>query len=239
MALLGFLAISFNTQAELVNNGSFDGDVANGFDVATTVDRRKSGEGLPSGWSLVTSGAIYNTPDTLNATTNSGGILGEVSAGFRATPDTTTDQGTWVGIGRHIDKSGSQNEQFGQTITGFIDGQEYTVSWLEGNFGVDVSVSGSELYNSANRVVATLGSTTLDSGDIIGIGSDWYTRTFSFTASATSHDLSFEIAGPASSYLSIDDVSIVAVSAVPEPQTWALMAAGLMLLGLQSRKRQA
>lgn len=71
----------------------------------------------------------------------------------------------------------------------------------------------------------------------------WINQTMSFTATSTSQVLSFLAVGtptglPPVSLL--DGVSMVdTVAAVPEPQTWALMLAGIGAIGVALRKRRS
>ncbi|MDB5998673.1 MAG: hypothetical protein JWP52_372 [Rhizobacter sp.] len=63
---------------------------------------------------------------------------------------------------------------------------------------------------------------------------------FTMTAAGTSSSLAFNFLNPQSYWL-IDDISVNAsVAAVPEPETYALMGAGLMLVaGMVHRRRKA
>jgi hypothetical protein len=82
-------------------------------------------------------------------------------------------------------------------------------------------------------------SVTADIFDPVGIGS--YDFTGNFTGSATSF---LTIGGPivapkGTSYFGTVTVSAVPVSAVPEPGTYALMLAGLGVMGVVARRRKS
>ncbi len=61
--------------------------------------------------------------------------------------------------------------------------------------------------------------------------------TYSFTASATSTTLAFQGMGPTfNSYPQLDNISVTA--AVPEPESYAMLLAGLGVVGTVSRRRR-
>jgi len=235
---MSFFAFS-NAQAELVNNGSLTGTVANG----QVAGGQNSRLGLPVEWRApVDSGATNNSPDTMNVG-NYAGISGNTTS-FRAAPSASPDGGTWVGTA--FDALQSLNEKFGQAINGFNIGTTYELSWYDANFGGIATNNGEILnrYNSPNFYQATLsnsaGSPILNTfnGNSRPVGTGWEQQSFSFVASQASYFLTFGLGSTESSYMSIDGISINAVAAIPEPQTWALMAGGLFLIGFNARKRQ-
>lgn len=222
-----------NAQAELVTNGSLSGEIING----AVQFGQNTRSGLPAEWrSLVTKGATNNSPDTMDVN-NYGGLPASII--FRATPSASPDGGTWVGIAR--DSSISTNEVFGQAVSGFTIGTTYQLSWFDANFGGLVTGR----YDDPNFFVATLSDSATSNaletftGTSRPVAEGWAQQSFSFIASQTNYFLTLGLGSSVnSSYMSIDGISINAVAAVPEPQTWALMAGGLLLIGFNARKRQ-
>lgn len=73
---------------------------------------------------------------------------------------------------------------------------------------------------------------------IANVGSDWTQYVFSnLVASSGSTVLSFT--GTESGYLFLDDVSVATVAAVPEPATYAMLLAGIGMVGVAARRRRA
>lgn len=173
--------------------------------------------GTPTGW--VT---LSGSPDTMNALNNVGvsGLLD-----FGATPSASPDGGTWVGIGSDV----SFVERFGQTLSGLVVGTTYVLSWSAGNFGY--SPLG---YVGANAIRASLDGLAIGTGATLALGSQWVSEAVTFTATSASQILSFQLDTSAHSYMSIDGIALAAV--VPEPQSLALMLAGLACAGLAVRR---
>ncbi len=107
----GFWLASGTVRAQVVNNGSLTGPIANA--------------SVPDGWN-----SINGTPDTMDANNNVG-VSGLQD--FGAAPSASPDGGTWVGIGSEA----GFIETFGQTVTGLTLGTHYAVTWSNGNFGVE------------------------------------------------------------------------------------------------------
>jgi hypothetical protein len=64
----------------------------------------------------------------------------------------------------------------------------------------------------------------------------WASNSFTFVAAETSTSLFFAGGYNAGHYIGLDNVS---VTAVPEPETYAMMLAGLGALGFMGRRRKA
>ena len=71
------------------------------------------------------------------------------------------------------------------------------------------------------------------------ISADWTQFQYTFTAANVSSYYYLHFHGPAGTAgLDVDSVSISAVTAVPEPESYAMMVAGLAALGFMTRRRQ-
>ena len=142
-ALAASLLLSLAAHAEsLVVNGSLTGPIAN--------------MGTPTGWT-----ALAGTPDTMDASNNMG------VSGFQyfgANPSASPDGGTWVGLAYNAGIN--YVEQMGQTLTGLVVGQSYTVSWFVGNFGYD---RGSVKYLGSNAIDVLIDGISVGHGATLGV----------------------------------------------------------------------
>lgn len=103
-----------------------------------------------------------------------------------------------------------------QVISGFDVGQTYQVSfWATGATGVWYV----DEPNATGAIVAD---------------STW--KQYSFTFNATAYDQHLWFEGGSSAALSVDNITI---SAVPEPETYALLLAGLGVVGAVARRRKS
>lgn len=135
-----------------------------------------------------------------------------------------------------------------QTVTGLQVGQEYTLSFWSA--GATLLTGGGTGKNSSSWAVSLTGKTTdvkttVSNGSYSAVGgnSSWVQTLINFTASASSEVLSFTALGNGSPPMSLlDGVSVMAghnvVPAVPEPEQWAMLGAGLLVLGLRLRGRR-
>lgn len=212
-----FIAAGSAQAASLVINGSLTGPIAN--------------MGTPSGWTI-----LEGTPDTMDGGNNVG-VAGATDFGV-APASASPDGGTWVGIGMN----GSYVERFGQTLSGLSIGQTYTVSWFAGNFGLNrMSDTGNVQYLGSNAIDVMLDGVSVGHGATLGLSSNWFNESLTFTATSASQQLSFKLASATKAYLSIDGIAVVAgaTPAVPEPSTWAMMGIGLVGLALSKRRQAA
>lgn len=256
LAGLVTLHLLFNAtvaQAALVNlvsNGSFNDPVTNS---------NSATNNNITDWSIMNSVFGSNasqTPDINNVDNNVG--YSTSSDPFTAQNVTTsTDGGNWVGLGISNTSNGAKLQDEGiKQVINFASAGTYLLEWEEGNFGygdpnstIDFNTIG---FNGSNKIRATIGnlndngqgfklnqSQSFSSDNFITVSNTWYSRAFSFEVTqAGTQTLQFSLDSIQSrAYLSLDGVSITAVSAVPEPESWAMMFAGLMLLGFQARKR--
>jgi choice-of-anchor C domain-containing protein len=89
---------------------------------------------------------------------------------------------------------------------------------------------------SINASVTTPNTYTFDISNSTHANMGWVTKTFSFVATSNSSTLSFVGDAANGPYgAALDNVS---VSAVPEPATYAMMLAGLSLMGYVARNRR-
>lgn len=191
---------------------------------------------------------MINGPDIINGDHNFGlsfPSLGDTYRRFAAAPageedawqaPNSTDGGSWVGLGR----SDVQHDAIMQTINGFVSGQRYRVSWNEANFGYvqETPVRPDEpttSYDSANYLSFILDNTTYN-GDMLDVAQTWSSNSFEFVSDRTgAYELMIRLGSTNRSYLSLDGLTIKAVSAVPEPAGWMLLLVGLMLLIMPRR----
>jgi hypothetical protein len=191
----------------IIDNGSLTGPIDN--------------NGVPTGWTI-----YAGTPDTMDENNNVGGSYGY----FGATPSPSPDGGTWVGIADA--PSISIFETFGQTVDGFDIGTTYSVSWYQANFGYTFAG-----YINPDSIGLLIDGILVGNSSISPLATGWTLETVEFTATDTSHLLSFAIGSePGQSYLSIDGISIQSAP-VPEPATLLLLSLGLAGLAGSSRKK--
>ena len=134
---------------------------------------------------------------------------------------------------RSLDLSGNQGpSSIAQTITDLVNGQAYRVSyWVSKNpDGGDATRTGT----------VTLGNTTGTfsfSANNNRANMLWEQHFFDFVANGTSGTLSFgsDTSGGCCFGPALDNVSI---AAIPEPATWAMMIAGIGLVGATMRRRR-
>ena len=137
---------------------------------------------------------------------------------------------------RSIDLDGLSGATMVQTFD-TVSGSTYTISFdLAANFyagdlikSVLVTAPGfSQIYtfNSAGRTALNMG---------------WVTETFQFVATGTTSSLSFDSQTNSAFGAAIDNVRVSVdgtTAPIPEPETYALMLAGLGVMGFAARRRQ-
>jgi len=124
----------------------------------------------------------------------------------------------------------TQNSQMWQTI-GTSLGQTYDLSFAYSpREGISGASNGIEVFwNGVSQGVFT--------GNGAPSGNTWAVQNLSLTGAATSSSLMFQAVGTSESYGgSLDAVSLTV--AVPEPQTYALMLAGLAAVGIAAKRRR-
>ena len=145
-------------------------------------------------------------------------------------PGDSPDGGTWVGLARNT----SVFESIGQTVTDFIIGETYNLSWYVTNTGC---CGGG--FSAAAEILFDLDSTTVFTGATHTQDGTWYQDLYSFVATSTSHRLDFRLATGAQAYMGIDGISLDRAS-VPAPAAIWLFGIGLVgLIGFSKRKKAA
>ncbi len=199
--------------AATLENGSLTGPIANG--------------AVPSGWTI-----LAGNPDTMDENNN----VGTTGVPFFSTPSgPSPDGGTWVGLGQ--DASIPFEERFGQTVTDFVVGQSYSLSWYGGNFGGDLRSLGSTCFCETNAIFASLDGTVIGMGADLVSGPEWTQQSLTFTATSTTHMLGFGLTGAGPSYVSIDGIALN-VAAIPLPAGLALLLTGVAGFGVMRRRSQ-
>ncbi|GJJ04236.1 hypothetical protein RugamoR64_47740 [Duganella rhizosphaerae] len=108
-------------------------------------------------------------------------------------------------------------------------GQQYTLSFqFQDRAGVDTGSQGLAVSWGGGAVASVNNS----------LGGGWESRTYTLTGNGSAMALKFTaIGGDDSLGTSLDNVSLT--TAVPEPETYAMMLAGLGLVGFAARRRKA
>lgn len=217
--------------------------------------------GLPG----AASAANLLTNGSFDAGTFTGGSFG-FPLGQQLLPGSTALPG-WAVVGNELAwfKTGqagiaTQNGLYALDLTGFFDlgasgpspgvfpsvtqtlptvvGATYRLNFYAGTYA---------LNNFTPSIVATAGATT-QSWALPGAGTPasgtWQLLGFNFVATGTTTPITFSgsanLASGAPTYLGLDNVSVDLVSVpIPEPGSWALLLAGLGVVGFMARRRGA
>lgn len=130
-----------------------------------------------------------------------------------------------------------------QTISTFdlLAGYTYTLSF---DYSRQAFSAGNGPF--ATSLIASLGSFSQTFDEVVGFyyGEDWHTATLTWTQGLTQlgQRIAFTASGPGGySGMDIDNVAMAGLppvlAPVPEPETWALMIAGLVMVGRLTRRR--
>lgn len=172
---------------------------------------------------------------------NANGALGlnNTPAGWtvtNGTVDVVGGSGTgspWVGLcgggSVCIDLDGSTNNA-GELSRSFaaIAGNTYTATF---------ALAGNQRNYPTDNLLVSFGTASQTFN--LASNAAWNTYSLSFIASAnTNYNLTFNNAGGDNVGIVLDNVNVL-VSAVPEPETYAMLLAGLGLMGTIARRRKA
>jgi hypothetical protein len=150
----------------------------------------------------------------------------------------------WIGSGNPYALSASHGDRF-IDLTGWSNsnatpgGVVQTINTVAGgHYTLDFDMGNSVNYNYGSTVAltASAGNTSqvFTNTDTTGTNS-WQHFTLNFTASGNTTDVSFT-GKSAIFYIGVDNVAVTA--AVPEPETWGMLLAGLGLVGVIARRRK-
>ena len=232
-----FAGASSAQAANLVVNGGFEtwGLGANSDEFST---QYAPGNGQLAGWT--TSGlAFVFVPGDASAVGRYGGFeLWGPSNGTNNGLTVSSQGGNYIGS----DADRGFGSTVNQTITGLQIGKTYKVSfeWAAAqqlNFFGDTTESW-EVYlsDSSNAQIVNFQTATLNNPEK-GFQA-WRNEAFSFTATETSHVLTFFANGGPGGLPPFSLLDNVVVSDVPEPSTWAMLIAGFGLVGVATRRRR-
>ena len=118
-------------------------------------------------------------------------------------------------------------------ITGLTIGQQYSLSFLLSgdNRPGQAYVLGGSIAGLSFSVGGVDGASGTNPGTLLS---------YNFTATSTSHLLSFDESSLTQASPIIDNIVISTVSgAVPEPASWAMLLAGFGMVGFAARRRRA
>ncbi len=145
-----------------------------------------------------------------------------------------------------LDLAGYSNSGFpkglSQMLTGLTIGQTYVFS-MDLGIRNGACVGGGNNCHGPVQASATIGTTSQTFVEASNVaGNVWDTFGFSFVADSANMLLTIRgLALPAgNAYIGLDNVRVTpgVVGAVPEPETYALMLAGLAMIGSLVRRRQ-
>ena len=211
--LLAFSALNAQAATNLVLDGSFEqASVTSGWHVYTNV----SGNTLPD-WTLASGAGI-------EVQTN--GTVGSVLA---------QDGSKYVELDSHAGNGGLTTPGINTNSVMFQDiattvGGKYDISfWYMPRPNVSAA---------SNQINYSFGSSTGNISTVSNLQKTWEQVTFNFTATSALTKLSFQADGTADTVGGfIDNVSVM--QAVPEPESYAMLLAGLGLMGTIARRRKS
>lgn len=177
---------------------------------------------------LLINGSFEDTAMSTNAWSNFSGVSGW-TAGAAGVEVRNNVAGTALDGSRFVELDTYANSSISQTIS-TVAGQWYSLSFAYSN-RIDTAVSTNGLSWSFGSASGTAAVQAQISGD-----NHWQLFSTQVQAQGSSMTLSFAATGTSDGLgTSLDKVS---VSAVPEPQSYALMLAGLAAVGFVAMRRK-
>ena len=194
-----------------------------------------------AGPNLLTNGSFEN-----GAFVNQGNDTMSLAAGSTVITGWTvvTDTTAWIGATNPFSLLASDGSFF-LDLTNYQTGAPFagmsqTIATTPGStYSLSFDLGGSNRWGRPDSLTASAaGSSATFTTALTGTNNDWTHETMQFVA--TSGMTTIVLQGhTGAAYIGLDNVSVEFVSAapVPEPQTWALLAAGLVgLAGLRRRR---
>ena len=208
--------LASSTSAQIVSNGSFE--TFSGAFAGDGGAQLTSGSTTLTGWTIVGGEiAVLRAPNNYNLSASTGNNFLDI-AGY-----------TNVGFPKGVS----------QVLAGLLVGQAYAFS-MDLGIRNGACVGGGSNCGGPVQAIATIGSTSQTFTEASAIaGNIW--GTFGFNFIATNPNMTLTINGvslPAGNqYIGLDNVSVA--PAVPEPETYALLLAGLIAIGAFTRSGRA
>jgi hypothetical protein len=156
-----------------------------------------------------------------------------------------TDTTAWIGPANPFSLLASEGSRF-LDLTNYQAGAPFagvsqTISTVPGaTYSLSFDLGGSNLWGRPDSLTASAAGTSATfTTPSTGTDNDWYSHTLQFVANAATTTITLQ--GQAGiNYIGLDnaDVELVALPAVPEPQSWVLLALGLTSVVLFQRGRR-
>jgi len=216
IAALSLAVMATGASAQIVTNGSFE--------TFTGVFGGDGGAQLTSASTTLTGWTVVGGEIAVLKTPNAYSLAASVGNNF-------------------LDLAGYSNAGFpkglSQVLNGLTAGQTYAFS-MDLGIRNGACVSGGDNCHGPVQASATIGSTSQTFTEASAVaGNVWGTFGFNFVATGPSMTLTIDgVSLPAGNeFIGLDNVSVTpAVAAVPEPETYALLLAGLALVGTFGRR---
>jgi hypothetical protein len=218
IAVLPLAVLATGASAQIVSNGSFE--ISTGVFLSDGGQELLTSTTTLTGWTIVGGEiAVLRSPNAYNLAASVGNNFLDL-AGY-------TNTGFPKGVS--------------QVLTGLTVGQTYAFS-MDLGIRNGACVSGGDNCHGPVQASATIGSTSQTFTEASSVaGNVWGTFGFNFVATGPSMTLTIDgISLPAGNeFVGLDNVSVApgVVGAVPEPETYALLLAGLAGVGAFARKR--
>ena len=218
IAVLPLAVLATGASAQVVSNGSFE--TFTGVFAGDGGAQLTSASTTLTGWTIVGGEiAVLKTPNVYNLAASAGNDFLDL-AGY-------TNGGFPKGVS--------------QVLTGLTVGQTYAFS-MDLGIRNGACVSGGNNCHGPVQASATIGSTSQTFTEASAVaGNVWGTFGFDFVATGPSMTLTIDgVSLPAgNAFIGLDNVSVApaVAAAVPEPETYALLLAGLAVFGPFARRK--